>query len=253
MLKPLLVSGLALSLGLTVLQGAGAAGRAAPRTVTPNTVQRSTMNAPTRPFAFEVEPAVYDPFKTYLAQSAWLPGIGCPTNSRLNTTGTASGTTSFTDPACPTGDPRGDKKNWGLLLAKTGPTGNYAAGVANIEANFRGVTITELGFDFRSGGNCGAGAPRFDVVDANNVDHFYGCTYGVVTSASPGWKRIRFYPGTASYPGDGGPLVNPIKAIQIVHDEGQDTGPTFSGLAILDNIDINRTLVGRPSSDNGNN
>ena len=35
-----------------------------------------------------------------------------------------------------------------------------------------------------------------------------------------------------------------MKSISIVFDEGQDTGPDFFGLAVLDNIDINGKLVG---------
>jgi len=33
--------------------------------------------------------------------------------------------------------------------------------------------------------------------------------------------------------------------ISIVFDEGQDTGPDNFGLAVLDNIDVNGTLVGQ--------
>ena len=38
-----------------------------------------------------------------------------------------------------------------------------------------------------------------------------------------------------------------VKSISIVFDEGQDAsgGPDFSGHAILDNIDINGTLIGK--------
>ena len=36
-----------------------------------------------------------------------------------------------------------------------------------------------------------------------------------------------------------------VTSIQIVFDEGQDTGPDNFGLAVLDNIDVNGTLVGQ--------
>ena len=39
-------------------------------------------------------------------------------------------------------------------------------------------------------------------------------------------------------------MTGDVKSIQIVFDEGQDTGPDFFGLAVLDNIDVNGTLVG---------
>jgi hypothetical protein len=40
-----------------------------------------------------------------------------------------------------------------------------------------------------------------------------------------------------------------IKSISIDFDEGQDTGPDNFGLAILDNIDVNGTLVGQGATD----
>ena len=77
-----------------------------------------------------------------------------------------------------------------------------------------------------------------------------------------GWLRLRW----------GGPLVGylnnvtlttvtgEVKSITIVFDEGQDTsgGPDNFGLAVLDNIDVNGTLVGRGGNaggagDNGEN
>ena len=45
-----------------------------------------------------------------------------------------------------------------------------------------------------------------------------------------------------------------VKEIDIVFDEGQDTGPDFFGLAVLDNVDVNGTLVGQGAGPrNGNN
>jgi len=38
-----------------------------------------------------------------------------------------------------------------------------------------------------------------------------------------------------------------VTRIVIVFDEGTDTGPDFFGAAILDNIDVNGTLVGEGS------
>ena len=39
--------------------------------------------------------------------------------------------------------------------------------------------------------------------------------------------------------------VNTVSSITIIFDEGQDTNPDYFGLAVLDNIDVNGTLVGR--------
>jgi len=40
-----------------------------------------------------------------------------------------------------------------------------------------------------------------------------------------------------------------VRSIEIVFDEGQDVAPTNFGEAILDNIDVNGTLVGRGPTD----
>ena len=43
-----------------------------------------------------------------------------------------------------------------------------------------------------------------------------------------------------------------MKSITIVFDEGQDTAPDNFGLAVLDNIDVNGTLVGNHEANNDN-
>lgn len=193
------------------------------------------------------KPATFDPARTYLVGTAWVAGIGCPSNSKIYN-GTNVGL--YTDPACTTGAP-GDKKNAGLLLAKSGPTlGNYAAAQVNLSKV--PATITELGYDIRKAGgdvsdprgsHCGGGAPRFNVYDDTGALHFLGCNSvpaPTVAASSDGWLRLR-WDVSALYSG----LT--ITQVQIVFDEGQDTGggPDNFGLAVLDNIDVNGTLVGK--------
>lgn len=200
----------------------------------------------------KVVPFDFDPFKTSLVRARWLRGTGCPTNATTNDGATAG---MFTDPACMTGDSHGDKRNEGLLLVKTGPTSNFASAGAEVKG-VQGITLTELGYDIRkgptalgpNGSHCGAGAPRFNVVTTDGVNHFVGCNSppGVETASSPGWTRLRWI-------GAGGtleafPLItSPVQSITIIFDEGQDAsgGPDMFGLAVLDNIDVNGTLVGR--------
>lgn len=172
-----------------------------------------------------VVPCNYDPQELDLSTGLWLQNIGLP-------------------------DDKGDD-NYGLLLSKNGKTPTNAAGCATIRG-FKRQTVSELGFDIRNGGHCGAGAPRFDVVTQDKVDHFFGCAAGTVSAAPPtrdgattGWRRIRFDPVT------GFPPIKPtdtIVDIGLVFDEGVDIAPDFSGLAILDNIDVNRLVIGRPGS-----
>jgi hypothetical protein len=187
-----------------------------------------------------VDDGTFDPKDTDLVAARWIDGIGCPTGQKITTDGKT--TTPFTDPACPTGD-KGDRENAGLLLVKTGPTPNFAAAGADLKT-VRGMKLTELGFDIRSGSHCGAGAPRFNVVTEDGVTHFVGCASGAVTTSSPGWRRLRFDPAN---PAQAFPPIAPtstVRSISIIFDEGQDTGPDFSGSAIIDNIDVNGTLVG---------
>jgi hypothetical protein len=203
-----------------------------------------------------VHPGVFDPAHTFLASGAWEPGIGCPTNAKTFD-GTSTG--GYTDPACTTGDSN-DHRNQGLLLAKTGPTPNFAAAVADLNG-VKGIVVTELGYDIRkarsatdsSGSHCGAGAPRFDISTSDGNSYFLGCNSpsADVVTVGNGWLRLRW--GTAgtlmAFPSTGGGPVNisgkTLTSVQIVFDEGQDTGPDNFGLAVLDNIDVNGTLVGR--------
>jgi hypothetical protein len=137
----------------------------------------------------------------------------------------------------------------GLFLQKDAPTATNAAGGATI-SGFTG-TLTELGFDVRNDGHCGAGAPRFNVYTTNGTYYFFGCAYGVHTPV-PGnanWTRVRFgdadaFPadGVTTWPGFG---TAQVTGIDIVFDEGTDVGV---GFAWLDNIDVNGTLIGKPGN-----
>jgi hypothetical protein len=141
------------------------------------------------------------------------------------------------------------------LLVKTGPTTNFAAAGAVLNG-VKGITLTELGFDIRTGSHCGAGAPRFNVVTSDGVRHFVGCASPppVVLAASPAWQRLRLgnaplacSSGVAGFNATTGVLEcisGVVESITIIFDEGQDQA-FESGLAILDNIDVNGTLIGR--------
>jgi hypothetical protein len=203
-----------------------------------------------------VVPFEFDPFGTNLVQASWMTGIGCPTNA--TTTSDGSTFVSFTDLACPSGDPK-DYRNQGLLLVKTGPTSNFAAaGAKLVGPGAKGVMLTELGYDLRKpmaptdlrGSHCGAGAPRFNVVTSDGVNHFVGCNSPpamFTPTASTGWIRLRW--GAAQLAA-AFPSILPgsvASSISIIFDEGQDAsgGPDEFGLAVLDNIDVNGTLAGR--------
>lgn len=207
---------------------------------------------------FQVQPREFAPLGTPLVTAEWIDGIGCPTEAR-----TAGFTTEivpgpdYTDPACPTGDPR-DRKVEGLLLSKTGLTANVAAAQAIIKN--APETLTELGWDIRKpgpdgaagprGSHCGAGAPRWNIItDAGTF--FLGCNSPPATTHVPGtgYTRLTWGAGALAFPAAGGAPTAigtlDVESLRIVFDEGYDTGPDNFGLAILDNININGVRVGR--------
>ena len=206
-----------------------------------------------------VKPQEFDPGHTNLVQSAWLNGIGCPTNATIaiaNATGT--GIASFhtsTDPGCPTGDVK-DQHNEGLLLVKTGPSENFASATAELK-KVKGTVLTELGWDIRKsptlggtsspqGSHCGGGAPRWNI--STDMGFFFlGCNTGTIQLFSNAWIRMRW--GAPELLAAGIPASAKVQRIQIVFDEGTDTGPDFFGAAVLDNIDVNVILVGHGATD----
>lgn len=176
-----------------------------------------------------------------IVTSAWLGGMGLPDNGGPNTADANSATKR---------DP-----HLGLLVSKNGPTPDCSSSGAVIKGFRRGGTITELGFDFRKGGHCGAGAPRFNLTSEDGFTYFAGCSSGVHTGAPQDpeqWERVRFgdanvFPASPAAP----PFVfgvTRVDSIAILYDEGTDTANNDTdgvGLAVLDNIDINGRLITR--------
>jgi hypothetical protein len=208
-------------------------------------LDEQTFSTASPPPLKEVKPHEFDPAKTILVQATWSGATGCPTDAK---TFDGSTTSSFTDLACTSGDPK-DNENDGLVLAKTGPTANFAAAVAELKG-VKGITLSELGYDIRKsaaeGSHCDNGSPRFDVVTTDDVVHFVGCSSPppAVTAASVGWLRLRWNAAAlaAAFP----PITpaDTVKRIVLVFDDGQDNGAISFGAAVLDNIDVNGTLVG---------
>jgi hypothetical protein len=210
-----------------------------------------------------VVPQRFDPAHSSLVEAHWLTGIGCPTNVQAQVFQppdfSTTATETVTDPACATGDPD-DHGVDGLLLAKTGPTANNAsatAGLQDVPSH-----VTELGYDIRKpgadtasgarGSHCGAGAPRFDIVTSNRHVFFIGCNSPpAVQTPGDGFIRLRWGADTLAFPQSATDAPTALSAlsvrkISIVFDEGQDASgaPDQFGVAVLDNIDVNGTLVG---------
>jgi len=182
--------------------------------------------------AIYAAPYVYDPTSSGGLYAQWINHIGVPTGNP----------TSPFDP--------------GLELSKnaTSPTGSFTgAYIRNIQA---GSPIpTEVGFDYREGGQCTTTSPRVEIVASMSGKHVLGCSTGTITTpmigatTTPlmGWKRVRFNMSAAAQatmlfvPGD------TITSITLVQDQGPDPAVQGSagGLVVIDNIDINGTMAGK--------
>jgi hypothetical protein len=182
---------------------------------------------------------VFDPDGTFQVAGDWVQGLGCPDCA----------------------PPASDTKVRGLLLAKSGVTPLNAAGTATLKGVngivFQAGNTQALGWDIRSGSHCGAGAPRFNVQTQDGMTYMIGCVSPAPSSVSApspslpsGWSRLRYDPAqafnaSAGFAQDGTLPGKIVSAIDIVFDEGQDTGPTFSGMAVLDNIFVNGVMIGK--------
>jgi hypothetical protein len=184
------------------------------------------------------------PAGSRIVTAAWLGGMGLPDNGGPN-----AGTVT-------TDNPNKNDAHFGLLLSKNGPTPDCSSSGARI----RGVNRMEvdatfvLGFDYRNGGHCGAGAPRFNVTVRNartkmETSHFVGgCANGVSVQAEqdPQWSTVRF---TVAQQFPPIPPGSTIRSISILYDEGTEVptlqDPNGVGLAVIDNIFIDGRFIRR--------
>ena len=170
--------------------------------------------------AIQAMPAISDPSQSGSVNAKWVSGAGVPHANDSN-----------------------DPQNQGLLITKSSTSATKAtAGI--VITNADGMALTALGFDIRNGSQCTARTPAFVVVTSDGVNHTVGgCTKGTKQSSpAQGWTRLRFDP---SNPAQATPPIasgTTVKTIQLVINEGTDAG---SGMVILDNILINKTVIGK--------
>jgi len=134
-------------------------------------------------------------------------------------------------------------------------TGTYTdSGAGAYIQGEEGITLTEIGYDFRNDSHCGAGAPRFNIYVEGMGTYYFslGCYYGnrhsTPVPGHPNWSRVRFsdddvYPSSSEqspWPGFGNVIVSDI---WIVFDEGLDQG---NGYFYMDNINLNGTFITKP-------
>lgn len=146
-----------------------------------------------------------------------------------------------------------------ILLQKLGPTANCAAAGVDIITSLEGgpvSALTELNYDYRNDGHCGAGAPRFNIQTDQGTVISLGCVYGTSTpTADPNWTHVEFNQAqiTAALVAAGiNPLTATLEDLYIIFDEGSDTpvGGTIvtPGTVYLDNISVNNAVVGSPTN-----
>jgi hypothetical protein len=168
----------------------------------------------------------------------WLTGSGLPDNGVNN-----PDTTNAHD---------------GVFMSKNGPTANCSSAYADITGDTTSGphTLSDLGFDYRLGSHCGAGAPRYNVyLDAAETQgYFFGCAYGTHSAApqdSSEWERVRFSAADGFAFGgapDGQAFSQPYDHIQIVFDEGTDSpvppnDAAGVGLVVFDNFRISGVTI----------
>ena len=185
------------------------------------------------------------PDGSHIVTAAWLGGMGLPDNGGLNTT------LSDLD-----SNPNKNDPHRGLLLSKNGPTPDCSAPGATIDG-LKPTTISQLGYDYRNGTACGAGAPRFNIESDLGFTYFAGCAAGTASPAPQDpaqWTRIRIDTAAQVFPASGaappfvfGPGGTRVRRIDIIFDEGTDTvtpgNPSGVGLVVIDNITINAKVI----------
>ena len=200
------------------------------------------------PFAFIGTAAECGVAGSHIVTAAWLGGMGLPDNGGLNTTVLDLNVNQNKN------DP-----HRGLLLSKNGPTPDCSSAGAVIVGFPRPTTLTQLGFDYRNGTHCGAGAPRFNITSTLGFTYFAGCAAGTKTPAPQDpleWTRVRINMAAQVFPASPtappfvfGPGGTQVRRLSILYDEGTDTpgveDPRGVGLSVLDNIDVGGRLIRR--------
>src|SRR6202162_4322270 len=124
------------------------------------------------------------PTGSRIVTSAWLGGMGLPDNGGDNTTAANVAT-----------NPNKQDPHLGLLLSKNGTTNDCSSAGAQI-FGVEGMTVAStfhVGFDYRKGGHCGAGAPRVNV-DTDMGFFLLGCANAPKSPAPQDpdqWTRTR--------------------------------------------------------------
>jgi hypothetical protein len=172
--------------------------------------------------ALRAWPYAYDPAGSNTVAASWMDSMGAGTTTTTSTTT--------------------DILNQGLVLSKTSAASNQAQAGAVIRG-VEGMSLTQLGFDLRTGSQCTVKSPRLVVVTTDEVVHKAGCQTATSQPApAPGWQRLRIDPTNPAQMVPAIAAGSKVKTMHVVVDDGPETG---SSVVVIDNIDVNGKLIGR--------
>jgi hypothetical protein len=144
-----------------------------------------------------------------------------------------------------------DNQGLVLLLSALVPFPPGASADATVK-NVKGVTLTSLGMDHMVGSYCTNGSPRWDVETSNGGVYGVGCASGTHSTAGmpKGWERITF--SNADFQNLSGPAFTgfgtagaKLDFLQLLQDE--------AGVTVVDNLNINGTVIGAKNAKQENN
>ena len=146
-----------------------------------------------------------------------------------------------------------------IFMNKPCPTATNAASGVDIISPLEMQSVsnlTELNFDYKIGEHCGAGAPRFNLQldQAGNQNAFLGCAAGTQTPTGNGYMHVEYNAATiaAAVTAAGGTPSSTLYDLYMIFDEGTDTpvGGTIgtAGAVHVDNISVNNTVEGSPTT-----
>jgi len=168
---------------------------------------------------FKARPGIFDPDKTGSVDAKWISKVG-------------------------EADDRGNGY-FALYLQKAAPTATNAAAGAIIDGVEGQPADGVYGFDYRNGGQCGAGSPRYNLLATDGFHFIGGCSNGTpAPAATPGWTTTTF---SATNPAQAFPPVTPgatIISLTLIVDEGTPG----VGYIYTDNLNINGQLITKPGA-----
>ncbi|QQS20016.1 hypothetical protein IPL85_00950 [Candidatus Saccharibacteria bacterium] len=126
-----------------------------------------------------------------------------------------------------------------LYLEKNVPLTDCVAAGATIE-NVAGATVETLSFEYKNGGLCTGGSPRFNLVGSDSNLYFVGgCGNGTQTDLGNGWTRVDL---DVSNPTQSFPVVPSGVTVDYLEIMIDETGSTY-----IDNVRVNGVLVSEPT------